>query len=176
MLNSMENIDFNPEGTIVISFGKENEEISSAPFLVKTIEEMDNEIKFVVALPVSGEKGDINDTGNSVINDILSECVPIYPDEDNLYEIVFENYVFHMTRNESYTCWDDYEIRNGKYFIIFDQSRLMDCLPQLVTLGIVESYFPKGWKHYGIYCENHIIDVIAAGEPKIKKCIVENVK
>ncbi len=40
----------------VINFGKENEGISSAPFLIKTIEEMDNEIKFVVALPVSGEK------------------------------------------------------------------------------------------------------------------------
>lgn len=42
----MENIDFKPEGTIVISFGKENEGISSSPFLVKTIEEMDKEIKY----------------------------------------------------------------------------------------------------------------------------------
>ena len=159
----------------MILFGKENDEISSAPFLVKTIEEMENEIKFVVALPIQGKKeSDINDMENSALNKILSECVPVYPDENNLYEIIFENYVFHMTRNESYTYRDDYEIRRGKYFIIFDKSRLMDYLPQIVEPEIIEAYFPKGWKHYGIYCQNHIIDVIATGNPMIKKCIEQN--
>ena len=88
---------------------------------------------------------------------------------NNLYEIVFENYVFHMTRNESYTCWDDYEIRQGDYFILFDRSRLLDYLPHIVEIGIVNAYYPQGYKHYGIYCQNHIIDIVSAIEPKIKK-------
>lgn len=72
-----------------------------------------------------------------------------------------------MTRNESYTAWDDYEVRKGKYFIVFERSRLLDCMPKLVETELVEAYFPQGWKHYGIYCQNHIIDVIAAGEPRV---------
>lgn len=153
----------------MILFGEGNE-MSMAPFLIKTTEEEENGIRFIVALPMQGKKGtDRNDEGNPELNKLLHESTPIYPDENNLYEILFENYVFHMTRNESYTCWDDYEIRNGKFFIIFDKSRLLDYLPQIVTQGIVEAYNPKGWKHYGIYCQNHIIDVIATKEPRIKK-------
>lgn len=154
----------------MILFGKENDEIVTAPFLVKTIEEDENEVRFIIALPIQGEKGtDINDTGIPILNKLLVESISIYPDENNLYEILFEGYVFHMTRNESYTCCDDYEIRNGKYFIIFDKSRLLDYLPQLVEIGIVEAYYPNKWKHYGIYCQNHIIDIIATEEPKVKK-------
>ena len=154
----------------MILFGTENEEMSTAPFLVKTIEEGENGIRFIVSLSIQGKKGiDRNDIGIPALSKLLLESTPICPDENNLYEILFENYVFHMARNESYTCWDDYEIRHDKYFIIFDKSRLLDYLPQIVNQGIVESYYPKGWKHYGIYCQNHIIDVIATKEPRIKK-------
>lgn len=154
----------------MILFGEGNEEMESPPFLVKTIEEVEDGVRFIVALSIQGKKGTGRENmGNPVLNTILHESTPIYPDENNLYEIFFENYAFHMTRNESYTCWDDYEIRNGKYFIIFDKSRLLDYLPQIINQGIVEAYFPKGWKHYGIYCQNHIIDVIATKEPRIKK-------
>lgn len=153
----------------MILFGEENKEMTTVPFLVKTIEE-ENGIRFIVALSIQGKNGtDRNDMGIPALSKILLEATPIYPDENNLYEVLFENYVFHMTRNESYTCWDDYEIRNGKYFIIFDKSRLLDNLPQIVNQGIVEAHYPRGWKHYGIYCQNHIIDVIATKEPRIKK-------
>ena len=154
----------------MIKFGNENDDMNSAPFLFKTIEEMDNEVKFIVALSIKGKQGcGINEEDNPALGKILSECVPIYPDEDNLYEILFDNYIFHITRNESYTSWDNYELRKGKYFIIFEKSRLLDCLPQIVEQEIVEAYNPNSWKHYGIYCQNHIIDIIASEEPKIRK-------
>lgn len=154
-------------------FEEKNIEIITAPFLVKAIEE-ENSIRLIVALPIQGEKNsDIIDTKIPELNKLLKESTAIYPDKNNLYEIMFEDYVFHITRNESYTYWDNYEIRNGKYFIIFDKSRLLDYLPQLVEPEIVEAYYPNGWKHYGIYCQNHIIDVIATNKPKIK-CIPKN--
>ena len=81
----------------MIKFGNENDDMNSAPFLFKTIEEMDNEVKFIVALSMKGKQGcGINEEDNPALGKILSECVPIYPDEDNLYEILFDNYIFHM--------------------------------------------------------------------------------
>ena len=152
----------------MIQFGQENHEMRTAPFLIRAIEEMNNALKVIVATPIAKEKGTIIDAETSELNHLLSTCVPLSPDENNVYEILFENYIFHIIRNESFTLQDNYGISKGKYFIVFDQSRLLDCLPQLVEQSILEAYFPSGWKHYGIYCQNHIIDVIAAEEPKVK--------
>ena len=154
----------------MIGFGKTSHKISTAPFLIKTEEQADNEIKFIIALPVYDENDTGREpTGNTRPDNLLEKAVPICEDHNNLYEIVFENYVLHMTRNESYTCWDGYEIRQGDYFILFDRSRLLDYLPHIVEIGIVNAYYPQGYKHYGIYCQNHIIDIVSAIEPKIKK-------
>ena len=154
----------------MIAFGKTTHKISTAPFLIKTEEQADNRIKFIIALPACGEKNTgRKPTGNSRIDNLLEKAVPICEDHNNLYEIVFENYVFHMTRNESYTCWDDYEIRQGDYFILFDRSRLLDHLSHIAEIEIVNLYHPEGYKHYGIYCQNHIIDIVSAIEPKINK-------
>lgn len=156
----------------MINFGLENEEIKTAPFLIKAIEEENNNLKFIVALSIEGQKGtDIDDIGILGLKEVLAESTPIYPDENNLYEIVFEHYVLHQTRNESYTVWDKYEVRKGRYFIIFEKSRLLDYVPHLVEIGLVEDLFPNGYKHYGIYCQNHIIDIITTKAPVIKKCI-----
>lgn len=156
----------------MINFGLENEEINTAPFLIKAIEEENDNLKFIVALPTEGQKGtDIDDIEISALKKILSESTPIYPNKNNLYKIVFENYILHQTRNESYTIWDNYEVRKGKYFIIFEKSRLLDYISQLVEIGLVEYLFPNGYKHYGIYCQNHIIDIITTKAPVIKKCI-----
>ena len=154
----------------MIAFGKTTHKISTAPFLIKTEERADNEIKFIIALPACDENDTGREpTGNASLDNLLEKAVPIHEDHNNLYEIVFENYVFHMTRNESYTCWDDYEIRQGDYFILFDQSRLLDYLSHIVEIEIVNVYRPEGYKHYGIYCQNHIIDIVSAIEPKINK-------
>lgn len=157
-------------------FGKDNSELKNAPFLVRTIEKEENEIKFIVALTTYGEKGsETVDTGNKVLNDLLQESVPLNPDYDNMYEIIFEDYVFHITRNESYASYDEWEIRKGKYFIIFERSHLLELLPEIVVPGFIECHYPDGWKHYGIYCQNHIIDVIAPGKPIVKKYTPNNV-
>lgn len=73
------------------------------------------------------------------------------------------------THEFEFDSLSDYEIRSGKYFIIFDKSRQLDYLPQIVNQEIVEVYYPKRWRHYGLYCQNHIIDIIATKEPRIKK-------
>ena len=153
----------------MITFGKTTLNAFTAPFLIKAEEQADNEIKFIVALPVYDENNTGKEsTGNMKLDHLLEKAVPIHEDPYHVYEIIFENYVFHMTRNESYTSLDNYEIKQGDYFILFEQSRLLDYLPHIVDTEFVKFHHPDGYKHYGIYCQNHIIDVISAIEPKIK--------
>jgi len=73
----------------MIEFGKTTVNLSTAPFLVKMMEQEDNEIRIIVALPTYGEKDiDGNISENSKLNDLLTECVPISADMDNMYEFV----------------------------------------------------------------------------------------
>lgn len=154
----------------MIEFGNENKELKTAPFLIKAVEEDDNCITFIVSSVVAGEKGkNTEDTDIEVLKELLTESIPVYPDYNNLYKIVFKHYVLHQTRNESYTSWDNYEVRKGNYFIIFEKSRLLDYISEFVEKGIIEAYYPNGYKHYGIYCQNHIIDIIATKEPIVEK-------
>ena len=154
----------------MIAFGQQDS--GQGPFLISLSEEYDNDLKIVVSLSCTGEIGEnADDMGIPALGDILRKSRPILPDENQTYEILFEGYILYQTRNESYTSWDDYEIRNGTYFIIFEKSRLLDALPVLTDCQILSdgTPYPGNWKHYGIYCQNHIIDIISCYEPEIKK-------
>lgn len=156
----------------MIEFGVNNN-IQHLPFLIQSIEERDNNVKYIIALPNIGNKGEIEleseFTNNPALVKILSECSSIYPDENNLYEIFFKDYILHMTSNESYSFGNTYDVGNGDYFIIFEKSKLLDHLPDLVETGIIKAIYKNGYKHYGICCQNHTIDVITAYEPIIRK-------
>lgn len=79
--------------------------------------------------------------------------------------------ILYQVRNELFCSWDGYELRQGKFFIVFEKSRLLDTLPLITDCQIGDDgeAYPGKWKHYGIYCQNHIIDIISHNEPIIKK-------
>lgn len=85
-----------------------------------------------------------------------------------VYKIIFEQYMMHLTRNESYTFWDKYEVYSGDYFVIFKKSRLLDILDKMI-IHTDDCSYPGIGIHYGIFACDHIIDVITANEPKIIK-------
>ncbi len=152
-------------------FGKD-ESLSHAPFLLKLEENEDNTLRIIVSLARVGEKEDIDlDAFDSTLKDILSGARPIYPSDDEIFEIIFEDYILHLTRNESYTSFDSREIRKGRYFIIYDESKLLDTLPLITDCQICSdgSAYPGEWKHYGILCQNHIIDIISHNEPTVMR-------
>lgn len=156
----------------MIGFGNDNVDFKHAPFLIKAEEIEDNCIRFIVSLACEGEKGsDTNDMGIDRLGEILSKATPIYPNKNEMYEIVFEQYILYQTRNESYCSLDNYEIEYGKHFILFERSRLLDILPMITDCQILSDgiAYPGEWKHYGIYCQNHIIDIISHDQPTIKK-------
>lgn len=161
----------------MIEFGGENKEINekskTAPFLLSLEDTMDNVLRVVIALPVEGEEGENLDNFpepcKSKVDDLLIHSRPVHEDMERVYEIAFHDYVLYQNRNESYTVWDDYEIRKGNYLIIFEKSRLLDFYEDVLFDFDDEETKRDKRKHYGIYTENHILDVISNSEPKIRK-------
>ena len=157
--------------TVNLEFGGNNEHLGKFAFVLK-IEDVDNELKIIFSGSAEGEKGtNIDDELDENLKQLLKESTPIYPSEDHVYEIVFSNYIIYQVRNESYCSWDDYEIRKGRHLIIFEKSRLLDYF-QIVTDSCQTEdgdFYPGEWKHYGVYGEDHIIDIITHENPIIKK-------
>ena len=83
-------------------------------------------------------------------------------------QIKFPNYIMHLTRNESYTAWNNDEIRQENYLIIFTRSRLIDAYDDLIIHS--EDYlWPGRGTHYGISTADHVIDVLAESTPIITR-------
>ena len=154
----------------MLEFGAKNEEINQycrlAPFAISVNENSDNELSIIIAFPAP--INDKPDYDNQRINEILSNTNRVGPDLNRMYEIRFERYIIYQCRNESYTCWDASEIRKGEYLIIFEKSKLLDYYENVIFDFDRDCDKPNR-KHYGIYTENHIIDVIANEPPVIKK-------
>lgn len=101
--------------------------------------------------------------GDKVYEDALS----IELDEElPIIQIDFETYIGYSVLNESYTSWDDYEVFEGKIFRIYSKSRYLD----YIKAGTFASEDYSGpFKHYGMSCLNHVVDVVSISVPIIKE-------
>ena len=79
--------------------------------------------------------------------------------------------IMYQCRNESYTIWDDEEVRIGKYLCIYEKSKLLDFYGSVVPFDWNDAETKAKRKHYGIFTQNHIIDIIANEPPVISKVI-----
>lgn len=154
----------------MLEFGTANEEVNEfsrlAPFVLSVNDDEDNKLTIVIALPVPAE--DQPGYEDNRINGILSDAVMVTADKARVYEICFDTYIIYQCRNESYTTYEPDEIINGKYLVIYERSKLLEYYQDVI--------FDKDYddekadrKHYGIFTENHIIDVISNQPPEIKR-------
>lgn len=141
-----------------LEFGKD---LKKTLFLISASECEDNSIRFVIALGTHGE--------------VQNGATLVFPDMNELYEISFDNYILHQTRSESYASYDSCEIQKGSGLVVFEKSRLLDVLPVLTDCRKLAdgSFYPEKWTHYGLFCVNHVIDVISCREPEIRKLTEE---
>ena len=157
----------------MLEFGGENLEINEksrlAPFLLSLSDDQDLTLRVVIAFPKDGEAGTDPRSLNEKVKELLDKYVPVGADMDQVYEIVFENYILYQMRNESYTSWDEYEVRKGRYLIVFERSRLLDYYEDSIFDFDSEETRKTQRKHYGIYTENHILDIISNEPPKIRR-------
>ncbi|MBB6691047.1 hypothetical protein H7B90_06480 [Cohnella xylanilytica] len=97
----------------------------------------------------------------------LGDSYSINIDADSpVIQIDFEHYIDYSIRNESFTVWDDYEIFTGKIFRVYTKSRYLDYIG---TGTIASDDYPGPFKHYGMSCLDHIVDVISTDEPIIRE-------
>lgn len=145
-----------------------------APFLMELKEGAENELHVTICPAVIGEKSanheSFGDIGiDAALDEILADCSPILPEETRQYEIVFPDYIIYQVRNESFCSFDPEEVWSGRYLVVFEQSKFLDALPVFTDAQELEdgTCYPGPWKHYGIYTQNQVIDVIAQVEPTI---------
>ena len=79
------------------------------------------------------------------------KCKTLIPNKNNIYEITFSDYIMHMVRNESYAMVGPDETFDGKYFVIFKKSKLLEYTHNLIESDLAKSFNKENYKHYGMF-------------------------
>lgn len=151
-----------------------------APFLISLSDGLQEELHIIVAAAEVGEVGSkvpdfegTDEATQQALHGILAQSRPIEINDSCLYEICFHEYIIYQTRNESFCSGDPDEIsqRHVKYLFTFDKSHLLSNLGAITDAQQLEdgSFYPGKWTHYGIYTQNHVIDVVSHRPPVITR-------
>lgn len=84
---------------------------------------------------------------------------------DRTFSLRWKSYVAYSVRNESFTSRDTYEQFTGRLFVEYSKSRYLEFIK---ASTIASDDYPGPLKHYGLFCLDHIIDVIAVEAPEIE--------
>ena len=151
-----------------------------APFLMSLSDGLQEELHIIISAAEVGNLGDnipdfedVDETTRQALQSILAKSRPIEINENCLFEICFHDYIIYQTRNESFWSGDPNEIRHGKYLITFEKSTLLSHLEEITDAQQLDdgSFYPGEWTHYGIYTQNHVIDVISHSPPDVSRYI-----
>ena len=149
-----------------------------APFLVSLSDGVQEELHIVIAAAEVGEVDDnipdledMDEATRQVLRGILNDTRPIEINERCLFEICFHDYIIYQIRNESFCSFDPHEVRHGKSLITFEKSKLLSHLTDITDAQQLDdgSFYPDRWVHYGIYTQNHVIDVVSHCPPIISR-------
>lgn len=164
----------------MVGFGLDNVELGTkiAPFMFALFDNLDHELRVVVGVSVLGEPtGTIdldewppdvraNIENDEVLQDMIASMGDVWGSTEDVWEIRFDGYALFMERDESYTAYDDYEVREGRWLVEFSRSRLLDDLRHYT---FADDSYPGPLSHFGVYCEDHLIDVITDAAPAVRK-------
>ena len=138
-----------------------------APFLSALEESPDNElhIRINAAFVGEGESG-MPDGLSDPVADVVSKCRPIRP-SGRVIDIRFENYILYQVRNESFCHFEHKSVRQGNYLATYEKSGLLEYMLTVtdVQQGDDGSFYPAPWKHYAVFTQNQVIDIISHCEP-----------
>ncbi len=83
------------------------------------------------------------------------------------FELVWPSYVAYSVRNESFCSEDKVEQWEGRLFCLYSKSHFLDYVAR-ATFATAD--YPGPLRHWGINCQNHIVDVVSTVEPVVR-CI-----
>jgi hypothetical protein len=97
---------------------------------------------------------------------LLEGCTPVESDPScQLFELVWPRYVAYVVRNELYTAWDDTEEFEGRHFRVYRKSPFGDYVRRAT---FASDQYPGPLTHWGLVCENHLVDVIGWVPPVMR--------
>ena len=163
-----------------MQFGVNND---TSLFLECLIGNIDNELTIIcsksIERPSTTEENKASAQGNDTLLKILDGTTVVEPNPKQVYKIYFDEYIMYQARAERFCMFDPDEVRIGNGLILFEKSKLLDHLRTFTPflLGTEDGHpgYPGGdWKHYGIYTEFNVIDVISHREPIIERVKLED--
>ena len=140
-------------------------------FLKQLSDSDDNELTVFIAQSKEVEPSLDSFEGekNEKIRELLSATMRLVPDDTQIYRIYFERYLMYQVRDESYAYNDDGHISVGQGLILFEKSRLLDYVNEVVDVPVAMHMLHESkLQHYGIYTLNNVIDVVTFYEPVIE--------
>ncbi len=98
---------------------------------------------------------------------VIPGCRSIESDEScRLFVLVWETYVCYSVRNESFCTLDDAEAWEGRLLCLYKKSHFLDYVARAT---FASDEYPGLLRHWGINCLNHVIDVVSACEPQVRR-------
>jgi hypothetical protein len=82
-----------------------------------------------------------------------------------IFTLHWPDYVAYSVRNESYTTVDNYEVFEGRKFVKYSKSRYLDFIREAT---FADDRYPGPMTHWGIFCLNHIIDIVSCSQPVVQ--------
>ncbi len=111
---------------------------------------------------VGGEPEDIEINGVVIRNTYPINSTPI----SKIVSIRFSRFVAWQVVNESFTCFEEYEKRDDEcFFQVLERSKYFDYVND--SHGWYADVIGAG-KHYRVWTENEVIDVVTIEEPTIE--------
>jgi len=131
-------------------------------YLKEICEPEDNSLRLLLAEAVDGDElKAIGSTG-------LSGRAMQVTNESRVFAIYFDSYIGYSVIDESLALPDDSEIFEGRLFCVYSKSNYLN---YLLKAAVATSEHPGPFAHYGFNCLNHVVNVVSADEPQIKKVI-----
>ena len=136
-------------------------------FLEEIGEPADNELRLkIIEAKSGGAPGPVDGEVNEALREILRTASRIeHGPGCKIFELYWPSYVAYSIRNESYCSADEYEQFDGRLFVRSARSRYLDFLKNAT---FADSSYPGPFVHYGVFCLNHIIDVVSMDSPTLK--------
>lgn len=97
------------------------------------------------------------------VDELLSTLIEREPVER--YELSWTNYLYFSSCDESYAPAIASDVFQGGPIRQYSKSQLLDRVEELVSSG---EMLPAKPQHFGIYCLDHIVDVLAYEAPKVR--------
>ena len=139
-----------------------------APFLAVLEEKPDNELHIRIRAAFADEmKPKMLDGLDLPVAAVVEKCCPILP-SSRVIDIRFENYIMYQVRNESFGRIER-KARQGRFLGTYNQSFLLKHLAEITDAqqGDDGSFYPAPWKHYSVFTQNQVIDIISHCEPAL---------